>query len=100
MTVRSTFNMPHFETEAEEADWWYDNREEHGEIMAKAMEEGRTMTMKQVLEKHGLEPPLTPVSLDAQDVRRARKQADARGMDADVYIRGLLHEALMKSDAA
>ncbi len=98
--MSETIQVRKFASESEEADWWYDHREEHGEIMANAMEEGRTMTMKQFLEKHGLESPLTPVPLDSQDVRRARKQADARGMDAEVYIRGLLHEALMKSDAA
>jgi len=40
--IPDKITVPKFATEAEEADWWYDNREEHGKIMAKAMREGRT----------------------------------------------------------
>ena len=44
--------VPQFDTESEEADWWFANREEHGSIMAKAMDEGRTMTLNEVMERH------------------------------------------------
>jgi hypothetical protein len=36
--------IPKFATEAEEADWLYEHREEHSEVMAKAMREGRTIS--------------------------------------------------------
>jgi sulfur carrier protein ThiS len=92
--------VPHFANETEEADWWFAHREEHGEMMAKAMEEGRTMTLKQVLSQHGLEPPGVAVEFDLEDVVRARSQARARGIDYEDYMRELLHQALLKNDAA
>jgi hypothetical protein len=49
--------VPHFATESEEADWRFANRQEHDEIMAKAMDAGRAATVKDVLERHGLEAP-------------------------------------------
>jgi hypothetical protein len=34
--------LPHFKNEAEEAQWWYDHRDEVADDMIKAMREGRT----------------------------------------------------------
>jgi len=34
--------LPHFKDEAEEAQWWYDHRDEVADDMIKAMREGRT----------------------------------------------------------
>ena len=53
--IPDKIKVPHFDNESDEAAWWYDNREEHGKIMAKAMKEGRTMTLKQVLERRGID---------------------------------------------
>jgi predicted DNA binding CopG/RHH family protein len=92
--------VPHFATEAEEADWWFDNRVEHDEIMAKAIAEGRTMTMKQVLDQHGLVGPRVAVDLDFDDLVEARRQSAARGLNYEAYVRQLLHEALAKNGAA
>jgi predicted DNA binding CopG/RHH family protein len=92
--------VPNFASESEEADWWFEHREEHGEIMAKAIEEGRTMTMQQVLEQSELQSSRVAVELDFDDVVRARKQAQARGIDYQVYMRELLHQALVRNDAA
>jgi hypothetical protein len=49
--------VPHFENESDEADWCFDNRHEHGEIMAKAIEEGRTMNLREFLIQRRLELP-------------------------------------------
>src|SRR6266851_4785043 len=92
--------VPHFASESEEAEWWFAHREEHGEIMAKAMEEGRTMSLKQMLDRHGLEMPRVAVKFDLEDVARARAQAQSRGIDYEDYMRELLHQALLKNDAA
>jgi len=89
--------VPHFDNESEEADWWFDNREEHDEIMAKAMEEGRTMTMKQLLDQHGLVGPRIAVELDFDDLVEARRQSAARGLNFEDYVRQLLHEGLAKN---
>jgi hypothetical protein len=44
--------VPKFATEEEEANWWYDNREEHSEIMAEAFKNGETTTLAKELERH------------------------------------------------
>ena len=97
MTEKIT--VPHFATESEEADWWFAHREENGKIMAKAMQEGRTMKLKDLLESHGLEGPPVPVKVDPDDVARARAQAAKRGVGYEDYIRQVLHQALVTNDA-
>ena len=86
--------VPKFATEAEEADWWFDNREEHDELMGQAMEEGRTITLKEYLARRGLELPKVSVHLDPADINIARQQAEARGIDTESYLQELVHEAV------
>jgi hypothetical protein len=43
--------VPKFNSEEEEANWWYDNREEHARIMAEAFERGETTTLAKLLER-------------------------------------------------
>lgn len=92
--------VPKFETEAEEADWWFDNREAHGEIHARAMDEGRTMNLRELLKQRGLEVPRISVQFDYDDIAKAGKQAAARGVELESYMRDLMHEALLKNGAA
>ena len=89
--------VPHFASESDEADWWFEHREEHDVIMAKAMVEGRTKTPTQLFAELGLKGPRVAVPLEFEDLVQAR---DARGINADDYVRELLHEALAKNGAA
>jgi hypothetical protein len=92
--------VPKFATEAGEADWWYQNREAHGAFMAQEMAASRTMKMSELLAQRALVPDKTPVYLDIKDVGRAREQAKARGVDAESYLNGLVHQAIERNDAA
>ena len=92
--------VPRFATESEEADWWFDNREAHGEIMAKALEERPPMNLVELLKQRGQEVPRVSVRFDYDDIARAGKQAAARGVELESYMRDLLHEALLKDGAA
>jgi predicted DNA binding CopG/RHH family protein len=92
--------VPHFASEDEEADWWFSHREENGKIMAKAIQEGRAMSLKDVLDRHGIEDSPLTVAVDPQDLAQARVQAAKRGLQYDEYIRQLLHQALQTNDAA
>ena len=74
-TIPDKIKVPHFDNESDEAAWWYDNREEHGKVMAKAMKEGRTMTMKQLLERHGIDTSDLPVPAG----RSSRQRTSAGG---------------------
>jgi len=92
--------VPRFATEAEEADWWFENREAHGEIMAKALHERPPMNLVELLKQRGQEVPRVSVGFDYDDIARAGKQAASRGVELETYMRDLLHEALRKNDAA
>jgi predicted DNA binding CopG/RHH family protein len=92
--------VPHFASESEEADWWFAHREEHGESMAQAIAEGHATGMQQLLARHGAQAPRVTVQFDFEDVVRAREQAAVRGMDFEVYVRDLLHDAVEKNSAA
>ncbi len=61
--------VPKFASESEEADWWFEQREEHGGIMARAIDDGRTINMQQLLEqqeaKGVMRPPEKRMNWDA-----------------------------------
>ncbi|MGA2143539.1 MAG: hypothetical protein ABSH49_01005 [Bryobacteraceae bacterium] len=44
-------NIPKFESEAEEAEWWYQHREETAQWMEEAAAAGQTTTLANVLER-------------------------------------------------
>jgi predicted DNA binding CopG/RHH family protein len=67
--------------------------------MAKAMEEGCTLTMKQVLERHGIDASEITVQVAPEDIARARAQAARGGLRYEEYIRQVLHQALVTNDA-
>ena len=41
--------IPKFKSEAEEAQWWYDNRDKTATAMEAAVAKGRTTTLSQIL---------------------------------------------------
>jgi hypothetical protein len=85
--------IPAFATEAEEAQWWYDNREAHSEEFVKAAAEGRTrrVSLAEKLERAQLR---TVVDLKTQDMERARSLAERKGLDLNVFLTQIVHEAL------
>jgi predicted DNA binding CopG/RHH family protein len=83
--------IPKFSTEAEEAQWWYDNREEIGKDFAKAFAEGR---LRRRTEPRTGALPTTTIRLDPVDIELARKLAEKRGLKYQTYLKMLIHEAL------
>ena len=96
--MRHKIIVPRLATESEEADWWFDNREDHDEIMLRAMGEGRTMSPSQLFAQLGLKGPRVAVPLDFGDLVRAREQANALGIDYEDYVRQLVHTALGQAE--
>jgi predicted DNA binding CopG/RHH family protein len=95
--MASSLKIPTFATEAEEADWWYDNRELVEQNLRTSMAEGRTgrgTMMRRALEAD------SAIQLDAEDVAKARAAANRKGMPYQAYVKMLLHEALEKEPAA
>ena len=92
--------VPAFTTEAEEAEWWYQNREKHGRELLAAVRSGEA----QILTKEKLlarleaskKKPAQVVALriPQADLELARKQAGEKGLHYQTYIKSLLHETL------
>ena len=83
-------HLPAFDSEADEAAWWNDNREAHAEEFAKAIREGRARrsNLAQRLAE------ARAVDLDPADETKARTIAVKRGLDYKSYLKNLIHEAL------
>ena len=89
---------PKFESEAEEAKWWFDNREELDKDFAQAFAEGRLQRRTQ---PRTAAVPTTTIRLDPADIEMARAQAEKKGLKYQTYLKMVIHEALLKeADAA
>jgi len=90
--------IPKFATEAEEAQWWFDNQEELDKDFARAFAEGRLQR------RTGPRPPAavptTTIRLDPVDIEMARAQAKKKGLKYQTYLKMVIHEALMKEAKA
>src|SRR6266542_3361719 len=91
------FKIPHFESESEEAEWWYEHREELAKAFDDAAARGEL--------RHGLAASLAreraasaneagTIRLDPEDMARARSLASKRGLHYQTYLEMLVHEAL------
>lgn len=95
--------VPDFATEAEEAQWWFDHRDTHDDRLLAAIKDGSARRVADVLFDYGLTlEGLKEVAVPVrpEDVELARSQAEGAGMDYREYMGKLLHESLIKSDAA
>ena len=96
--------IPKFTTEAEEAKWWYDNRELLSEEFRQAAKEGRVRRggVARLLaerETSKSQPtPTTTIRLDPEDIAKARVQAAERGLRYQTYLKMIIHEALRAAD--
>jgi predicted DNA binding CopG/RHH family protein len=83
--------LPAFQSEAEEAQWWFDNREAHAEEFVQAIDEGRVT--RGAMLKRGLVRTPT-IQIDAQDLSQAIILAEKKGIFYQTYLQKLIHEAL------
>lgn len=93
--------VPKFATEAEEAKWWYDNREMVEEELLKAMQNGtaRRGTAQRLTEearqpKEVRESRNITIRMPISDIDRARAMAEKKGIGYQTYMKMLLREAL------
>lgn len=96
--------MPTFATEAEEAEWWYKNRNVHGKELLAAVKRGEAqiLTKKNLLarlaaSKRALSP-VVALRIPAADPALARKQAEQKGLPYQTYIKSLLHETFAERE--
>jgi predicted DNA binding CopG/RHH family protein len=96
--------MPAFATAAEEADWWYKNRESHGRQLLAAVKSGeaQTLTKEKLLERVAASrkapAPVVALRIPEADLALARKQAERKGLPYQTYIKSLLHETLAERE--
>jgi predicted DNA binding CopG/RHH family protein len=92
--------VPKFKTEAEEAAWWYNNRDQHAEDFAKAVDRGeaKRVTKELLLERIEASKPVH-IRFASADLKLARELAAKKGLPYQTYIKSLLHEALQREAA-
>ena len=88
-----------FENEAEEAEWWYANRERLSSDFAEAVKSGeaKILTRDRLL-RHVADAKARAVyvPMPEGDLELAREQAARKGLPYQTYLGSLLHEALEK----
>jgi len=96
--------VPRFATEAEEADWWYQNREVHGKELLAAVRSGEAqiLTKEKLLARIAASKkkpaPVVALRIPEADLALARKQAEQKGLPYQTYIKSLLHETLTERE--
>ena len=100
MNQKDKLEVPRFGSEAEEAQWWFDHRDETADLMENAVAEGRTSSLDMVLanKRNGGSTPTVSIRIDQGDLARARVQAEKRGLRYQTYLKMILHEALEREE--
>jgi hypothetical protein len=91
----STRDLPTFSSEAEEAAWWYDNREKHDAEFAQAFAEGR-VRRGSVAQRLAAAKQVAMVKLAEQDALAAAVLAEKQGVEVQTYLSELLHTAIKR----
>lgn len=96
--------MAAFANEAEEAEWWYKNRNAHGNQMLAAVRDGEAsvLTKAKLRERIAASKkpaaPTVALRIPEADLALARKQAEQKGLPYQTYIKSLLHETLIQRE--
>jgi predicted DNA binding CopG/RHH family protein len=97
--MRTRIKVPKFATEAEEAKWWDDHKDEVEANLMAAMERGETQRgTAQRLAKEARESKNITIRMAESDLALARKQAEEKGLPYQTYIKSVLHEELVKRE--
>lgn len=90
---------PHFNSEREEADWWFNNQDYILQEFLRAKAEGRLghgTLAKRLAEKQAA--VRTTIRIDDADLTLARNQAEEKGLRYQTYLKMLIHEQLIKQE--
>src|SRR3954463_4244772 len=94
---RKAIIVPKFNTEAEEARWWYENRANVEDALINAMDTGtmRRGAAREATREARASKNIT-IRMAQADLDLARKQAEEKGLPYQTYIKSVLHEALVR----
>jgi hypothetical protein len=101
--MASSFVVPKFASETEEAEWWYENRHlvEREFLTASAESRlGRGTLRKRIEETQEKLRVETTIQLDEEDAIKARAAAERRGMQLNSFVKMLVHEALEQDETS
>ena len=93
-------SLPVFESEAEEAEWWHQNRNLHGKQLLAEVRKGnaQVLTKEKLLARIAASrkttAPVVALRIPEADLALARTQAERKGLPYQTYIKSLLHETL------
>lgn len=96
--------VPKFATEAEEAAWWYENRNQHANELIAAVKGGEAQVLtkarlrERIATSKKAAAPVVSLRIPAADLALARKQAEHKGLPYQTYIKSLLHETLTERE--
>ncbi|MCL4782901.1 MAG: hypothetical protein KJZ70_07705 [Bryobacterales bacterium] len=96
--------VPAFATEAQEAAWWHENRNRHGKDLLAAVKSGDAQVLtkaklrERIAASQKTASPVVSLRIPAADLALARKQAEAKGLPYQTYIKSLLHETLAERE--
>jgi predicted DNA binding CopG/RHH family protein len=99
--MAAKLRIPKFSSEAEEAKWWCDHREELAKAFETAAANGELhagSAARLARESVAGTTPTTTIKLDPEDISRARALAAKRGLRYQTYPKMLLHEALQAEE--
>jgi predicted DNA binding CopG/RHH family protein len=93
--IVAKMKAPKFRNESEEANWWASHQTQIVDELERAAAEGR-LSRGSVARKGAT--PTTTIRLDQDDLSRARRQAERKGLRYQTYLKMLLREALLAED--
>lgn len=89
-------HLPKFASEAEEAQWWYEQRDQLSAKAEVAYARGELRLRQLATTDADPDVPVTSITvrLSEQDLARAQRFAAKQGIRYQTYVKMLLHEAL------
>jgi predicted DNA binding CopG/RHH family protein len=100
--VKSVKELPVFASEKEEAEWWDARADETDEEMAEAIANGTARNLQVFLREEGLLVEVEPVTMQivVEDAERAKGLAARKGLSYEAYLASLVHEGIVRDQAA
>ena len=92
--------VPRFASEREEAEWWDAHPEFALRVLERAEAEGTLGNGSVARRRAALEAKDAALKLDAADITLASKLAERKGIEREVYLKELVHAALLKEAEA
>jgi ParB-like chromosome segregation protein Spo0J len=93
--------VPKFKSEEEEANWWFDHREDHAKAMANALAKGEGTALADILNRRRKRLGITPtvsIRIDPIDIARARRIATKKGLPYQTLLKTVIREGLRREE--